>query len=416
MLSDRLRALLARPFASNFGWLGTAEAGVRLTRLGAAFVLARNLGPEGYGIAAIALTVHEIFFVISRHGLATKLVQCAEREVEAVARTVYRLNWGLAGLLGLTQALAGLVASFVYGESKLAVLIGTLAIVHLTSAWGMVPTALLRRQGRMRAIALAQLLTVGTDNVLTAALALLGTGAWAFVLPKILVTPIWVLVIRRLKPWRPAQVAPANWRPIVAFARRVLGSELLASLRDNLDYLLVGRVLGLEALGIYYFAFNAGLGFSLSLIRSFSESLYPHLCAANGDLRDRLAEAYRTMAVTAVPLILAQCLLAPFYVPLVFGERWSSAIPILILICLSALPRLCGVGSSLVLRAVDRPDVDLRWSAAFTAILALALVVGLSGGVVGVAWSVLLAHSLVLPYLAVRCLRLIPAPANAFAS
>jgi len=266
----------------------------------------------------------------------------------------------------------------------------------------------------MRGIGIAQVATAGTENILIALLACVGAGPWAFVLPKLVVTPIWVVLVRRMRPWSPGAAEPADWRPIVLFARRVVGSDLLAAVRDHMDYLLVGSVLGLEALGIYYFAFNAGLGFSLSIVRSFSESLYPDLCTARGDLgqgalRSRISGAYRTLAYTAVPLIVLQCALAPLYVPLVFGAQWAHATPVLMLICLSALPRLCGVGGSLLLRAIDRPDVEFAWGVLFTVLLAGALAIGLTGGVIGVAWSVLLAHALFLPLFTLRALRFLPA-------
>ena len=57
--------------------------------------------------------------------------------------------------------------------------------------------------------------------------------------------------------WRPKwQFSNKNWRELLRFGSSVLGVELLKTLRSNLDYLIVGRFLSIEALGIYYFAFS----------------------------------------------------------------------------------------------------------------------------------------------------------------
>ena len=62
-----------------------------------------------------------------------------------------------------------------------------------------------------------------------------------------------------------------------SFAGPLLVSEVLATIRNQCDKLIVGAMLGIEALGIYYFAYNAGLGLSLSLTNALNASLYPHL-------------------------------------------------------------------------------------------------------------------------------------------
>jgi PST family polysaccharide transporter len=98
-----------------------------------------------------------------------------------------------------------------------------------------------------------------------------------------------------------------------------------------------------------------------------------------------------------VPFVLLQAGLAPFYVPLVFGERWLTAIPILILICLSAIPRPFADAASQLLLAVDKPQWDLWWNLIFTAIFAVCLMIGVQSGTQGVALAVLVSHWLCLP-------------------
>jgi PST family polysaccharide transporter len=261
-------------------------------------------------------------------------------------------------------------------------------------------------------MALANGLQISIDNVLTIILAFLGWGMWAIVLPKVIVAPIWVIVHYVNNPWRPTrEFTLINWQEIMRFGRSVLGVKLMNTLRNNLDYLIAGRFLGVEALGIYYFAFNAGLGISMSAINAVDSALFPHLCAARSDpeqFKERYFSSLKTIAWIVFPLVLLQSTLAPFYVPIIFGQKWLPAIPILILICLSAIPRPFANAASRVLWALDKPNWDLRWNAFFTAFFAIALLIGVNWGIIGVAAAVLLAHGLALPMYSIWVTRNMP--------
>jgi O-antigen/teichoic acid export membrane protein len=63
-------------------------------------------------------------------------------------------------------------------------------------------------------------------------------------------------------------------------------------------------------------------------------------------------------------------------VSLVFGAKWRAAIPVLMLICLSALVRPFASATAQLLRAVGRPDIDLRWQMLNTAVLVSLLLIG----------------------------------------
>lgn len=134
-----------------------------------------------------------------------------------------------------------------------------------------------------------------------------------------------------------------KWRKIIGFSGSILGVELLTKLRSNLDYLIIGRFLSVEALGLYYFAFNAGIGISSNVIKAFANALYPYICEVKANLtqlKSRYLSSLNKLFMVIVPFVIFQSSLAPTYVPVVFGEQWSkpiaigeqsvSAIPILI--------------------------------------------------------------------------------------
>ncbi|WP_013321034.1 lipopolysaccharide biosynthesis protein [Gloeothece verrucosa] len=404
MLFNILKAKLKQidsPFVRNVGWLGGSGAVIRVSRLITTVILARFLSSYDYGLAAIILTTNEFIRVFSRNGVGIRLIQGDEKQLEALSQSAYWLNWVVfAGLFGLQCGVAFPLAWF-YDDKRLILPICAMALNLLLIPFGLVQAALLQREGRFKVIALTEMLQISTDNILSGILAFFGLGMWAIVLPKILVAPIWVYIIIKNHAWRPhGQFTTRHWGELFQFGRNILGVELLYTLRANLDYLIIGRFLSVEALGIYYFAFNAGLGISLSVMSSIKSALLPHLCDARAHpqlFKARYYHSLKTIGLILIPLVLLQSGLAPFYVPLVFGHKWIPAIPILILICLSAISRPFADSASQLLLAVDQPQKDLMWNLIFTAIFAVGLLIGVHWQSLGVAFAVLLTHLICLP-------------------
>uniref|UniRef100_B8HJT0 Polysaccharide biosynthesis protein n=1 Tax=Cyanothece sp. (strain PCC 7425 / ATCC 29141) TaxID=395961 RepID=B8HJT0_CYAP4 len=390
-------------FIRNIGWMGLSELGIRASRLIATVILARFLSPEDYGLAAIVLTTHEFIRVFTRNGIGDKLVQADANEIEQLCITAYWLNWLLGLGLFLVQTSGSFAVAAFYHNPQLVLPIILIGCTYLVYPLGMVQTALVRRENRLNVFSLTNLAQVVADNLLTGAFALLGMGMWAIVLPKLLVAPIWVVMMYRYQSWRPIYgFTLQRWQRILGFGSRILGVEMLNTLRENIDYLLIGRLVGLGPLGVYYFAFNAGLGLSLSAVNAMGVSLYSDLCDVRADpslLRQRFLTNLKTIAKIIFPLVILQSSLAPLYVPIVFGQKWveRGAVPILILICLSALSRPFANAAAMLFRAVGLPQLDLRWNLFFTAVLSLAILVGTQFGILGVAIAVMATHLLLQP-------------------
>ncbi|NND81865.1 MAG: lipopolysaccharide biosynthesis protein [Gammaproteobacteria bacterium] len=394
-------------FLRNLGWLGASEVFVRTTRLITAIVLARVMDPLIFGVAALVLTINELIRVFSRNGIGAKIVQCADAELDSITNTAYRLNFIFCFALFVVQCLVAYPLAAFYHTPQLVPMLQVLAITYLLMPYGMVQAALVQRQQRLKTVAFIDGAQVGIDNVITTVFALMGMGAWAIVLPKFLTSPIWVFGYRRAFAWQPTgrMRSFALWQDVLKFGRYFLSIELLKTARLNLDNMIIGRLLGMEALGLYYFARNAGLGFSLTLINAINSALYPSLCEVKDNavaLRARFVRNLRQIGLVAVPLISLQAGLAFIYVPLVFGEQWISAVPILTLLCLSALPRPLAEGASALTLATGRINIDLRWNLLFTAIFIATVLVAATISLFAVAATILviyiISHPLYLIY------------------
>lgn len=402
-LKTQLVALRGNAFARNLGSLGGAQLAIRISRLIATIMLSRLLLPEQFGLAAVVLTVYELVAIFTRNGISAKVVQVSADELPVVAMTAYRMTWVVCLGLMAFQVLAASPIAWFYNDASIAWPIAAMGIIYLATPLCNIQAALQQREGRLGRFALANAVQVITDNVLTVVLAVLGFGMWAIILPKIIVAPIWVIFLRYGHAWRPQpNISPSmfhGWRDIARFSHRVLGVEILTTLQANVDNILVGYFLGLQALGLYYFAFNSGLGITLGLINAAGVAVYPHLCEVRHDrkaLQQRTYKTMRTLGLLLVPAILLQALFAPIYVPLVFGEQWVDAIPALALICLSALVRPFANVASQLLKTTGQPEQELRWQLVTTFILCVALLIGCQFDITMVALAVFLVQTFML--------------------
>lgn len=401
----------------NMSWLGISELMIRITRIATAVILARTLNAHEFGVIAIAMTVQEVVQTLTRNGIGAKIVQTDSAHLNAVCNIVYRLNWKICIALFFIQCAVAHPIKLFYRDDALYPLVIALAIPYLIYPFAMVQVYLVQRQNRLGVTALANGAQVSIDNITSAVLALCGFGIWSVIIPKIIVAPLWVLFYRKLQTWRPSkQEADFPQSEILAFSMHVLGSEVCATARRHIDRVLIGFFMGLDTLGIYYFAVNSGLGLSLSLASAFNTAFYPHLCAQRENLAKLKLEfkkGIKIIIALSIVMFGAQAILAPWYVPMIFGEKWTHAIPILMVLTLSGIPRPAAEACAQFLRAVNKPRIDFRWNVVFTLLITLSILVGVQYDIETVAYAVLLSHAICIP-IYVGCCWFFPRKAKSF--
>ncbi len=377
----------------NFGWLGLGESVVRLSRLVTAVVLARTLAPFELGLAASAMACFELVRVFAGNGLTQLVIRAPEDRLEATSNAAQAIAWLLCGGMLAVHVVAGVGVAFGLGRPNLGLLVAALGVVFLFIPSGVVPGALLLREGRVGTVAAIGTVQTASDNILVALLAILGFGPWAIVLPKVLSAPIWLVGVRRMRPWCSRREAGQQpWADVWRYILPIIGSELLVATRLNLDKILVGAILGLNALGIYYFAFNAGYGLSIILTGALASASFPHFADAAITHQERIARfdsALRRLALPIGALIALQAVLVSVYVPILFGARWEPHLVVVSVLCLSAVSKPFFDLSCQLLRASGRPGLELQGSLALSlgmlSAFALALPFGLLNGVIALA-------------------------------
>lgn len=362
-------ALLNAPFARNLAAYGASEVAAKASRIFVVMAVARSLGAEEIGIAAAAMAASDILKSLTENGIGQRLIAARESDLAGLARTALRLFWVWAIALFIIQLALGAALALASGDVMLLILVAVLAGEFLFMPAGLVQAALAMRAGKLKQTAAIAGGQVVGANLLTAVLVLVWPSPLALVLPKLLSAPIWLISMRRLHPWRAdrsARFAPI--RPFIGFGAPVLGVEVVKALRLHADKLLVGALLGPEALGLYFMAFNAGLGLANSFSFAFASVLFPHLATAE-DRAGALKQAFLMGAGVIAPVVVLQALAAPYYVPILFGDGWDGVSDIVSILCLAAIPGVIWTSAAGWLRATGRPGIEFKTTLGLTAAL-----------------------------------------------
>lgn len=362
---------------------GSAEIAVRLVRLVTVVVIARQLAPDIVGIAALTLTAFELMRVLANVGVGQKIIAADADRLGATCNTAHHIFWIWCSAIAGLQLIAALIMATVFAQPLAGAMLAVLSGVYLLMPGGLVQCYLLMREGRAGTTARTTATQTIADHLLTAALLLAWQSPWSVVLPKLLTAPIWLLMTRRARPWRPDPAAGrVPVRELLGFGLSVLATELLTATRGQADKIIISATLGITALGTWYFAFNAGIGIISSLITAFGTVMFPGLCAVpTGRARSqRLRTAILLGSLIFLPAVAVQSLLAPWYVPIIFGQHWAHAAPLISLLCLAGVPMLMATITTAWLRAEGKANIDAMAGVVITTTALGALAIGVQSG------------------------------------
>ncbi|MCA0044214.1 oligosaccharide flippase family protein [Celeribacter litoreus] len=384
---------------------GASEAATKLSRLGVVVVVARSLDLAEVGIAAAALATGDLLKSLTENGVTQRIVVASDDDLDAVCHRAHQLNWLWCGGLFALQAVLAAALWLGFGKTFLALMILILGAEYLFMPGGLVQCGLALRQGKLsRTAAIAGTQSVSA-NVLSMVLAVLWPTPLALVLPRLLTAPIWLVMMRRLAPWR--RRAAAARAPIASFLRYggpVLGTEVIRTMRLHADKLLVGALLGPELLGAYFMAFNAGLSLASSFSTAFAAVLFPHLCASE-DRGGALGQGMRLSLGLITPVVILQSLLAPWYVPLLLGPQHNALAEPVAILCLVAIPSMLWTATAGWMRATQATLRELRGTLVVTFALLASTLICAPYGLSALAWGYLATATLTMLALSTPALK-----------
>lgn len=320
-------------------WSAVSTGGRFALQLGAQVVLARTLGPDIFGVFAIGMVLLTFANFVSGFGFSWSLLQRTTLRDEDIR---FAWTWQvIAGAITMfcLYFLAPLLATY-FREPRAQFVIECLSLACLLSAVASPANYLLQRDLNFRAIGLIQVLSYAIGyGAVGVPMALLGWGVASLVFAWLVQAVVMLVASYALKPH---PLRPLFWYPdassAVGTGRAVFLTNIVNWLLNNLDRVLIGRLLNAQALGLYNVAYNlATLPNTLLL-----GALQPAFLAAGARLQNelqRLARAYLQMIATVfvlgVPAFVFLALISGDLVRFLYGSQWSEAAWVLGILFLS---------------------------------------------------------------------------------
>lgn len=317
-------------FVSSVAWSALAKWSAQVAVWGSTIALARLLTPADYGVLGMAAVFLGVVALLSEMGVGTSVLMLRDLSDDHVAQ----LNC-VAAVMGVVAFGVTLLAAEplgrVFRNEALPDVLRVLGVTFVVTGLRSVPLALLQRDLRFRRIAAVDASAAIIAAGAAVGLALLGVGYWALVGSQVVLAVVATGLTVQARPFRFQRPRWSVVGEAATFSNRVLVGRVSWYVYSNADFFVAGRMLGTAALGIYSFAWqltSVALDRVATLVNAVTPAFFSAMQKDAAGLRRMLLGVTELLTLAVFPATVGAALVAPDLVPLVFGEKWVSAVPV----------------------------------------------------------------------------------------
>ncbi len=331
---------IGRRMAAGAAWMVALRLSMRALGLVSTLLLARLLAPADFGLVALATSIAAILEVAGDPGTDNALIARGGGD-----RKAYDTAWTLALLRGLFTAAvlvaAGPWLSAFFSEPRLEELMLWVALFALLEGAQNIGTVDFRLRLDFASEFHWQFWPKAASFVVALGFALVWPSYWALVAGILTRRLGLFLGSYLLSPYRP-RPSLSRWRELFAVSRWILADNALVFLRDRIDSLVIGKLAGAHALGLYELANEVASLPTTEVAGPTARAVFPGYAKLRGD-RAALRRGYRdsvgALLLVTLPLGTGIALVAEPAVALLLGPQWMEAVPAIRVLALYGILR-----------------------------------------------------------------------------
>lgn len=404
---------LATKTTRSAAWLFGQGFITNLIGIGTAAILARQLNPKDFGLVTLASVLLSLFFAFGQATVGNYIIYDHGDGREARVQAAFWLNMAMVlGICLIFVPFSPILVKF-YDETLLQPVLLVILLRLILSQISVVPDALIKRELVYRLLVIRDSALLFVSALLGVGMALNGYGVWSLIVPGVIVTIPRAILVMWMARWQPnLQFGFQYWREIFAYMKSLIGTTLLQALANDGDTLVIGKLIGSEALGIYDRAWRTSNLITQNLVWVIADVTMPSLSALKSRpeaMRQAYHRMLRFLGIIAFPLLIGMFVVADEFILLLYGAKWVTAVLPLRILIIFTLQRAIGSPVGTVYNAMGRPDISLKLNLVMLPLYFTAILAGAFFGINGVAAGVTVIRTLggfAAIYLACRLIQL----------
>lgn len=324
---------LKQKTVSGIKWTMASSIVQRIISFGTTIILARLLDPADFGLFALAFVMIDGFGIFKSLGFDSALVRRKDEDIDRACNTAFFLIPVMGMILFAILFFFAPVGARWLNNPQVAPIVRTLALVFVISTFGKVPQTVLYRSMKFKYKSIAEVSGLVVYSATALILAFNKFGVWSLVVAYILRNLTQISIEWSFSGWKPKFEFDKTiaW-DMFHFGKYILGGGIIWFVYNNLDNIVVGKLLGVTMLGFYAIAMNLSRFLSQYLLDKLGFIMYPAYSKIQEDPEDVkrvMLKMLRFVSIVLFPFSFGLVALAPDILSFVFGEKWLPATGIL---------------------------------------------------------------------------------------
>jgi O-antigen/teichoic acid export membrane protein len=392
---------LKKQAVSGVKWTSIASIINAVLQLIQLIILTRILNPTDFGLMALVTMVigfSEMFIDI---GVSNAIIYKQEITTKQLS-SLYWINIIIGIIFFILLILFAPFISEYYENEKLNPLIQLVAITFLIKPWGQQYMVILQKELNFNKIAKTDVVSKFISFVVIISLAFLNFGVYSLAIGSI-VFSIFTTIGYNLygrsfyKPQLYFKIKDIE--DFLKFGLYQMGEKTINYFSSQFDTILIGKLLGIETLGIYNVAKNLVTKPSSIINPIITKVSFPLMAKINNDiikLKEVFLRMVNYLSMVNFPIYFLLATLAKPVVSLLFGNNWNSTIPIIQILSFTYLLRSIGNPSGSLLLSRGKAKTAFYWNLIIFILYPISVIIGSLWGIIGISWSTLVLQMLLL--------------------
>ena len=371
-------------------WSVAEKIGSMLMQMVVSIVVARLLMPEDFGVLAILTFFTALMAVVVDSGFSQTLIRKTE-PTESDYKSVFLFNVVTSLVLyAVMTALSPAIAAY-YNLPVISKIAPVLFLLLPVNALTVIQNTIFARQFRFATLSRINFASATIAGVAAITMAWCGFGVWSLVAQRLAQVTVKAVLLWWRGDWRcKGRFDFSALRAMSGFSFRLMGTDIISYLYNNIAQLFIGKMHSATTLGYYNQAQKLKELPVTSVVQSFQSVTYPALANVKGD-KQKFADSYlRVLAITAAviaPVMVGMVAGADDMFMLMLGQRWMPTVPYFKILSLAGLFYPISMIAYNVLKVAGDGGVILRLEIIKKAIMTIILVLAIPHSVTAIAWG-----------------------------